>query len=72
MKINAANFSIGMAVGFYALGNSAMAAVTPYSWIRAGETGNPFLDSSGNNKNFNAAFSSGCAGGAGGGGIRPR
>ena len=47
--------------------DSGTAAVTPYSWIRAGEAG-IFTDSSGNAKNFNAAFSSGCAGGAGGGG----
>lgn len=49
------------------IANSVMGAVTPYSWIRCGESG-LMGDSSGNNKNFNAAFSSGCDGGAGGGG----
>ena len=74
MKSNAANLSVrfelrvGVAMGLCILTNAAMGAVTPYSWIRAGETGNVFLDSSGNNKNFNAAFSSGCVPGAGGGG----
>jgi hypothetical protein len=33
-------------------------AVTPYSWIRAGEAGGVFADSSGQNHPFNAAFSS--------------
>ncbi len=36
---------------------SAHATVTPYSWIRMGEAGNVFTDSSGNGKNFTAAFS---------------
>lgn len=45
----------------------AHGAITPYSWLRCGEAG-PMSDSSGNNKNFNAAFSSGCDGGVGGGG----
>src|SRR3954454_23940257 len=45
----------------------ALASVTPYSWIRAGEAGNsPFLDSSGLGHPFNAAFSSGPPPAAGG------
>lgn len=44
------------------------AAVTPYSWLRGGEVGIA-ADSSGQNHAFNAAFSSGCEGGAGGGGL---
>ena len=47
---------------------TSSATVTPYSWIRLGETGNVFADSSGANHPFNAAFSSGCVPGAGGGG----
>ena len=35
------------------------AAVTPYSWIRFGEGGGLFNDSSGQNHPFNAGFSSG-------------
>ena len=46
----------------------AAAAVTPYSWIRGGESGIQ-ADSSGTNHPFNAAFSAGCDGGAGGGGL---
>ena len=66
MRINAVSLSVGIALSSWGLAGSALAAVTPYSWIRSGEAGNPFLDSSGNNKNFNAAFSSGCVPGAGG------
>ncbi|MFN0125928.1 MAG: LamG-like jellyroll fold domain-containing protein [Verrucomicrobiales bacterium] len=48
----------------------ATAAVTPYSWLRGGESGIG-ADSSGQNPAhpFNAAFSSGCEAGAGGGGL---
>ena len=51
-------------------GSAASAAVTPYSWIRGGEFG-VMTDSSGPNPShpFNAAFSSGCEAGAGGGGL---
>src|SRR5688500_13618212 len=36
----------------------SFAAVTPYSWIRLGEGGSVFADSSGQNHPFNAGFSS--------------
>ena len=44
------------------------ATVTPYSWLRLGEGGTWFADSSGTSHPFNASFSSGCCCGAGGGG----
>ena len=50
------------------LHSGIQAAVTPYSWLRGGESGVQ-ADSSGLNHPFNAAFSSGCDGGAGGGGL---
>lgn len=40
----------------------ATAAVTPYSWIRGGEANSPYTDSSGNNRTFNFAFSTGTTG----------
>lgn len=68
MKSNAGVVSAGAALAVCLMAGPTFAAVTPYSWIRAGEANNVFLDSSGNAKNFNAAFSSGCVPGAGGGG----
>src|SRR5688572_7043516 len=68
MRNSGAILSAGVALTSCLMINSAFAAVTPYSWIRAGELNNVFLDSSGNAKNFNAGFSSGCVPGAGGGG----
>ncbi len=68
MRSSGAILSAGVALTSCLMIDSAFAAVTPYSWIRAGEANNVFLDSSGNGKNFNAAFSSGCVPGAGGGG----
>jgi hypothetical protein len=44
----------------------ALATVTPYSWIRSGESGSVFTDSSGAGHPFNAAFSSGPPPAAGG------
>ncbi|HEY1048451.1 MAG TPA: LamG-like jellyroll fold domain-containing protein, partial [Prosthecobacter sp.] len=38
------------------------AAVTPYSWIRGGETGNVRIDSSGANRTFTSAFSTSSTG----------
>src|SRR2546423_1399691 len=69
MRINAALLAAGAALASGLLVIPAFAAVTPYSWIRAGEAGSsPFLDSSGNNPShpFNAAFSSGPPPAAGG------
>jgi hypothetical protein len=68
MRNSGAILSAGVALTSCLMIHSAFAAVTPYSWIRAGELNNVFLDSSGNAKNFNAGFSSGCVPGAGGGG----
>jgi hypothetical protein len=68
MKSSGAAVSAGAALTLCLMAHSAVGAVTPYSWIRAGEANNVFLDSSGNGKNFNAGFSSGCVAGAGGGG----
>lgn len=48
-----------------AAASSAPAAVTPYSWIRFGEANSLFVDSSGNNRNFNLAFSTGNSGNPG-------
>lgn len=41
---------------------SSFGAVTPYSWLRLGEGGSWFADSSGQNHAFNAAFSTGNGG----------
>lgn len=68
MKTKAVNLSTGVALASWLLAGSAPAAVTPYSWIRGGEIGIT-ADSSGLNHPFNAAFSSGCVPGAGGGGL---
>lgn len=50
------------------LGPLASATVSPYSWLRGGESGIQ-ADSSGQNHPFNAAFSAGCDAGVGGGGL---
>jgi hypothetical protein len=54
-----------LALGMGAAPRAAEAAVTPYSWIRSGEANSVFLDSSGNNRNFNFAFSTGNSGNPG-------
>lgn len=41
------------------------ATVAPYCWIRSGEANSVFLDSSGNNRTFNFAFSTGNGGNPG-------
>ena len=58
--------SIGLAIAALFAARQAFAAVTPYSWIRSGEAGSVFVDSSGLGHNFNAAFSSGPPPAAGG------
>lgn len=71
MKSSKIILSAGAALASCLFGSSAHAAVTPYSWIRAGELGNVFLDSSGTGHPFNAAFSSGCNPADAGGGGNP-
>jgi hypothetical protein len=68
MKRKKSSLTTGVALLTCLMAGSASAAVTPYSWIRAGEAG-LMADSSGSNHPFNAAFSSGCQDGAGGGGL---
>ena len=56
-------FTAGLSVAAIGLGPiQSHGAVTPYSWIRFGEGGSIFADSSGANHAFNAAFSSGNGG----------
>ena len=71
MRMSTAFLSAGVALASCLIANSALGAVTAYSWIRAGELGNVFLDSSGTGHPFNAAFSSGCTPASSGGGGNP-
>jgi len=57
--------STGVALAASLWATSAFAAVSPYSWIRGGESG-IMADSSGKNHPFNAAFSSGAPPAGGG------
>ena len=68
MKPKHSQLSTGVVLLTCLMAGSAPAALNTYSWIRAGEAG-LMTDSSGSNHPFNAAFSSGCQGGAGGGGL---
>src|SRR5688572_9331107 len=58
MKIRTSLAATGLIASLAGLSLQTFAAVTPYSWIRSGEAGNVFADSSPANHPFNAAFSS--------------
>src|SRR3954466_12207110 len=62
MKFNSV-LALGLAVaGLGVCSGDSSGAVTPYSWIRLGEGGSLFADSSAANHPFNAGFSTGNGG----------